>query len=60
MHQAISHNGICRRLDCWQVEAYEMNHHHKSLEDFAASKPSFEDLQEMAKHLAWKYIADHR
>ncbi|KAG6884204.1 hypothetical protein C0992_006774 [Termitomyces sp. T32_za158] len=60
MHQLILHSGICRRLDCWITEASQLNKEHKSLEDFAQSKPSLEKLRVIANNLAKKFIADFR
>lgn len=55
MHQLIQHSGICRRLDCWRVEVEKENPTYKSLEQYAASSPSLEDLQAMANRLAMNY-----
>lgn len=59
MHQVIGHDGICRWLDCWRVEVCRRSHH-ESLDTFALSEPSFEDVQEIAKHLAREYVANHK
>ncbi|KAG2139339.1 hypothetical protein DEU56DRAFT_944418 [Suillus clintonianus] len=59
MHQLIGYDGICHRLDCWRIEARKrMNY--VDLEVFAASEPSYEDLQAMADSLARDYVADHK
>ena len=52
MHQVINHSGICRRLDMWRVHAQHKNPDHASLELFAESKPTFEDLTKMANDMA--------
>lgn len=57
MHQAITHDGRCRRLNCWAVEATNRNPAHTDLDQFAASKPSFTILLELANHLALHYVA---
>jgi hypothetical protein len=59
MHQLITYDGICRRLDCWRVEAKKRNSLHTDLDKFAASEPSFDDLKIMADQLARTYIANH-
>jgi hypothetical protein len=59
MHQVIGHIGICRRLDCWRLEVARQNPEHATLEQFAASKPAFEDLEEIASWLAMHYIANN-
>ncbi|KAG2341212.1 hypothetical protein BDR05DRAFT_888554, partial [Suillus weaverae] len=59
MHQLIGYDGICCCLDCWRIEARKcMNC--ADLKVFAASEPSYEDLQAMADSLAWDYVADHK
>lgn len=57
MHQIIGHAGICRRLDCWRVEVAHRDSRHGTLDDFATSHPSFNDLKELSQHLARQYIA---
>ena len=37
-----------------------MNPSHKSLEEYAASEPGFDDLMEIANRLALNYIADYK
>ncbi|KAG2093559.1 hypothetical protein BD769DRAFT_1678897 [Suillus cothurnatus] len=59
MHQLITYNGICRRLDCWRVAAKKHNSVHLDLDAFAVSEPSFDDLKTMADQLACNYIANH-
>lgn len=56
MHQVIAHDGACRRLDCWRVEVSKRGKG-ESLKLFAASNPSFEDLQDLANHIAMNYVA---
>ncbi|KAG1889573.1 hypothetical protein F4604DRAFT_2016744 [Suillus subluteus] len=60
MHQLIGYDGICRRLDCWRVEAQKRDTNCTDLEAFAASEPSYEELQKMADSLARDYVADHK
>ncbi|KAF8128125.1 hypothetical protein EV363DRAFT_433689 [Boletus edulis] len=59
MHEVIGHDGICRRLDCWCAEVHWRSHH-ETLKDFARSKPSLEDLTEIANYLAWEYVANYK
>jgi hypothetical protein len=60
MHQVIGHSGISRRIDCWRVETAQRNPEHTTLEAFAASKPSLEELKNMANWIATHYVADSR
>ncbi|KAJ7200531.1 hypothetical protein GGX14DRAFT_571939 [Mycena pura] len=57
MHEVIMHTGAALRLDAWRVEALRRNPAWKSLDDFAASNPSFKDLTEMSEYLASHYVA---
>ncbi|KAF8218994.1 hypothetical protein L208DRAFT_1344727, partial [Tricholoma matsutake] len=52
MHQVIGHSGICRRLDCWIIEK------NMTLEQFATSKPTLEELKLLADYLALNYISN--
>jgi hypothetical protein len=60
MHLVIRHVGICRHLDCWRLEVAHWNPEHATLKQFAASKPAFKDLEEIASWLATHYVADNR
>lgn len=60
MHELIMYDGICRRLDCWRVEVAKRDPKWTSLEEFAASKPTFNDIEAMARTLARNYIAGHQ
>lgn len=60
MHQLIRYDGICRRLDCWRVEAQKRDTNCTDIEVFAASELSYEELQKMADSLARHYVADHK
>lgn len=57
MHEVIGHTGIALRLDAWRVEASHQFPSCKSLEDFAATKPSLELLQSMARNLVVSHVA---
>ncbi|KAG6375638.1 hypothetical protein JVT61DRAFT_3206 [Boletus reticuloceps] len=59
MHQVIGHAGICRRLDCWRVEVHQRSNY-KSLDDFASSNPSLNNLQEIANYPAQEYVTNHK
>lgn len=58
MHQIITHDGKCRRLDCWKTEVKHRNKNHTSLEEFAKSKPTFVQLKKLADHLALTYVGN--
>jgi len=60
MHQLISYDGICHRIDCWRVEAPKRNINCTDLEVFAMSEPSYEELQVMANSLARDYVANYK
>ena len=59
MHQLIGHAGICCHLDCWRVHAANKKGY-DSLDTFAASNPTFDDLKAMAEEMVHIYIATHR
>ncbi|KAJ6607144.1 hypothetical protein B0H10DRAFT_2307406 [Mycena sp. CBHHK59/15] len=56
MHEVITHEGVALRLDAWRVEVLRRNPAWTSLEAFAASKPSFELLEEISNYLASHYV----
>ena len=60
MHDTILHAGICRRLDCWHEEVTRRNPSHASLNDFAQSCPSFNDLVSLANHIACAYVPGYQ
>ena len=60
MHQLVGYDGSCRHLDCWRVEVQKRNWEHTSLEAFALSEPSFQDLQEIADWIARDYIGSYQ
>ncbi|KAL4245543.1 hypothetical protein ABKN59_010509 [Abortiporus biennis] len=58
MHQLITHDGRCRRLDCWRVAVEKKSKgKYKTLEEFAASNPSFKELKDLADYIAMTYVA---
>ena len=59
MHQLIGHTGICHHLDCWRIHTANKKGY-DSLDAFAASKPTFDDLKAMAKEMVHTYVATHR
>ena len=50
MHEVIQHVGIVSRLDVWRLAAIKTNGA-ESLEDFAMSKPTWEQLVVMANEI---------
>ena len=58
MHQLIGHVGICHCLDCWRVHTANKKGY-DSLNTFAASNPTFDDLKAMAEEMVHIYIATH-
>ena len=57
-HQLIGHAGICRRLDCWRVHIKKMGF--ESLDAFAASTPTLDEVKAMANDLAETYVAQYQ
>ena len=58
LHEAIQHVGAILRLDCWRLEAKELDPAFLSLEAFANSNPSWDDLVAMAIRMSTKYVGD--
>lgn len=56
MHEVIQHVGIVSCLDCWRIEARK-NTGIQTLDEFASSKPSWAQMQEMANQLALEQVA---
>ncbi|KAI6022226.1 hypothetical protein PISMIDRAFT_79654, partial [Pisolithus microcarpus 441] len=59
IHELVGHAGTCRRLDCWRVHAAK-DGRFGSLEDFASSKPTLDDLQTMANDICRTYVANYQ
>ncbi|KAF8168692.1 hypothetical protein BJ912DRAFT_934240 [Pholiota molesta] len=57
MHEVIQHVGIVSRLDIWRIEAMKRSAALTDLEEFAKSRPTFEDLCTMANLMAVNYVA---
>jgi len=57
-HQLIGHAGICRRLDCWRVHVKKIGF--ESLEAFAASTPTLDEVKAMASDLVQTYVAKYQ
>ncbi|KAJ7442353.1 hypothetical protein B0H11DRAFT_1749235 [Mycena galericulata] len=57
MHEVIMHTGAALRLDAWRIEVLRRNPAWKSLDDFAASKPTYKFLVEISEYLASHYVA---
>jgi hypothetical protein len=51
MHEIIQHIGIVSRLDIWRLAATKLNSAHLSLNDFAKSEPTWEQLEAMANDI---------
>ena len=48
MHEVIQHVGIVSRLDVWRIAARKSNRANETLNDFAKSDPTWEQLEAMA------------
>ena len=55
MHEVIQHVGIVSRLDCWVNDIRKQGF--ETLEVFAASNPSWDDLQKISYRLAVEHVA---
>ncbi len=58
MHEVIQHVGIASRLDCWSAEATKRRF--GTLEDWARSEPTWEEITAVASHLCLVYTADDK
>ena len=56
MHKLIHQCGSARMLDCWHVEVIKHNPTCKDLDEYAQTKPTWEDLVEISIYLASNYI----
>ena len=56
MHEVIQHVGIASCLNAWQIEVQKRNPTITSLDDFAVTNPSWEDLQMITNEISQKYI----
>jgi len=59
MHQVIGHAGTCQWLDCWRVHVSKKYSGITSLEAFATTQPTFDNLKSLADEIALAYVADH-
>ena len=60
MHEVILQEGVALRLDAWRMEVCKRNPAWTSLNQFAESKPSYEDLTAIANDIVRDYIAGFR
>jgi len=51
MHQLISYAGICQWLNCWLAYIQMKIQGLTSLDDFASTKPTIDDLKSMADEI---------
>ena len=51
MHEVIQHVGIVSRLDVWRLAATKLNSGYLSLNDFAKSEPTWEQLEAIANDI---------
>ena len=56
MHQVIGHSGICCHLDYWRIEVNRWKN--MTLEQFATSKPTLEELKLIMDSLALNYVSN--
>ncbi|THU80914.1 hypothetical protein K435DRAFT_694685, partial [Dendrothele bispora CBS 962.96] len=48
MHEVIQHSGIVMRLDCWRLEIGKISSDWSSLDDYAKSEPTWDELKAKA------------
>ncbi|OBZ67433.1 hypothetical protein A0H81_12571 [Grifola frondosa] len=61
MHKVIQHVGIVSRLDCWREEVSKQSQtRYKNLNEWAASKPTFEEIQHLARIIVRTYLPDEK
>ena len=60
MHQLISYAGICQWLNCWLAYIQMKIQGLTSLDDFASTKPTIDDLKSMADEIMWQFVATHQ
>ena len=61
MHEVITQDGAALRLDAWRVELKKMNDEWDSLDKFAATHPTKDEIRAIADAVATKYVSgsDH-
>ncbi|KZP32766.1 hypothetical protein FIBSPDRAFT_907052 [Athelia psychrophila] len=59
MHEVIQITGTALRLDAWRTELQHRNPAWSTLEDFSATMPTRESIEEVANHLAMHYVAGY-
>ncbi|EEB91509.1 hypothetical protein MPER_10117 [Moniliophthora perniciosa FA553] len=57
MHEVIQWVGAVERLNCWRIMV-QKHTPYQTLEDFAASKPSYDVLEKLATRLSLEYVCD--
>ncbi|KIK76316.1 hypothetical protein PAXRUDRAFT_77464, partial [Paxillus rubicundulus Ve08.2h10] len=60
MHQLSGHVGICRHLDFWKAHVCSKNLLFSSLNTFASSNPTFDELKALANEMVHIYVATHQ
>ncbi|KIJ35147.1 hypothetical protein M422DRAFT_181128, partial [Sphaerobolus stellatus SS14] len=57
LHEVIHDISHAAFMDCWRLEAMHQNPSHSDLEAFAASEPTWELLQKMARKIVYMFVA---
>lgn len=58
MHEVIQHVGIVSRLDCWRHEVASRSPQHLTLEAWAESEPTEQEIDRLVNILVKRYVAD--
>ncbi|KZT68528.1 hypothetical protein DAEQUDRAFT_711871 [Daedalea quercina L-15889] len=56
MHEVIRHVGIVSRLDCWREMVCKLERPFPNLESWAAAKPSWDEVEGIARKLVRTYL----
>ncbi|KAG2028921.1 hypothetical protein BDR03DRAFT_882337 [Suillus americanus] len=57
VHDVIHHDIWASMMDCWRIEAENENREWNTLETFAASEPTWDDVVAMSRTIVRKYVA---
>lgn len=57
VHDVVHHDIWTSILDCWRIEALRQNSDWSTLERFAASEPSWKEIEDMSHSIVNKYVA---
>lgn len=56
MHELVQYDGVAERLECWRTEVHKTHPTISSLAEFAAAKPTWEQIVSLSNTLALDYV----